>query len=72
MYEAIPRGDDQTPWNLRVSGTYIIWNAGSCLTDQFQIAEGGIICQVVLNEAFLIQSISVSKHFSEKPIMSSM
>jgi hypothetical protein len=56
MNQTVACGDDQPLGNQGIRLTDLIGNMDSSLTDQLQIADGGIVVQTTGNESLLIES----------------
>ena len=52
---AIPGSHDAPPFNLRVSVTHISRNVRRSFSDQFDVAQRGVVSEVIGNERTLIQ-----------------
>ena len=72
MDQLVARRDDHPPRDLRVRRSNCIWHMRCGLTDQFEIAQSGVVGDAAADKTLLIKSSVYAVTFSAKRIMSSM
>ena len=57
--QPVTSGDNEAPGNLRIGGTHCVRDMGRRLTDQFQVAQDGVVVKATGDETSLVEAVGI-------------